>query len=68
MTFVEKLIYKTKRDPLVPIGMCCTVASLCTGIYAFHHKHKFLSIRMMKSRIIFQAMTVAAVVASQFRC
>jgi hypothetical protein len=68
MTFVEKLIYKTKKDPLVPIGLSCTVASLLTGIYAFHHKHTFQSLRMMKSRIIFQGMTVAAVGLSQFRC
>jgi hypothetical protein len=67
MTFVEKFISKTKRDPLVPIGLSCTVASLFTGIYAFHHKSKYLSIRMMKSRIIFQGMTVAAVGLSHFR-
>jgi len=63
--FFEKLFLKTKKDPLVPIGLFCTVTSFLTGITAFHNRQKMISLRMMKSRIIFQGITIGAVLLSR---
>jgi hypothetical protein len=59
--FIDKLLKKSYLDPLVPLGLCGTVSSLSVGIFAMFSRQRMLSLRMMKSRIIFQGLTVASV-------
>jgi fluoride ion exporter CrcB/FEX len=59
--FIDKLLKKSYLDPLVPLGLCGTVSSLSVGIFAMFFRQRMLSLRMMKSRIIFQGLTVASV-------
>ncbi|XP_075398108.1 HIG1 domain family member 2A, mitochondrial [Tenrec ecaudatus] len=59
--FKEKFLRKTRENPLVPIGCLGTAAALSYGLYCFHRGQSQRSQLMMRTRIIAQGFTVAAI-------
>ncbi|KAK4536382.1 hypothetical protein CDCA_CDCA08G2407 [Cyanidium caldarium] len=57
-------IDKFKKNPLVPVGALLTAAVLAGGLVAFHRGNRVWSQRMMRARIVAQAGTVCALLAS----
>ncbi|XP_004679302.2 PREDICTED: HIG1 domain family member 2A, mitochondrial [Condylura cristata] len=60
-TFKEKLIRKTRENPVVPIGCLGTAAALTYGLYCFHRGQSHRSQLMMRTRIAAQGLTIAAI-------
>ncbi|XP_037357300.1 HIG1 domain family member 2A, mitochondrial [Talpa occidentalis] len=60
-SFKEKLIRKTRENPVVPIGCLGTAAALAYGLYCFHRGQSHRSQLMMRTRIAAQGLTVAAI-------
>ncbi|XP_054010064.1 HIG1 domain family member 2A, mitochondrial-like [Hylaeus anthracinus] len=62
-TFTEKMVRKTKENPVVPLGAMATVAALTVGVYNFYHGNTKMSQYMMRARVGAQAFTIFAMVA-----
>ncbi|CAK9824865.1 HIG1 domain family member 2A, mitochondrial [Anthophora retusa] len=62
-TLGEKLMRKTKENPLVPIGTTATVAALSYGLWSFYHGNSQMSQYMMRARVGAQAFTIFSMVA-----
>ncbi|XP_003404940.1 HIG1 domain family member 2A, mitochondrial [Loxodonta africana] len=60
-SFKEKFLRKTCENPLVPLGCLGTAAALTYGLYCFHRGQSHRSQLMMRTRILAQGFTVAAV-------
>lgn len=58
--FIDKLIRKTKADPLVPIFSLVTLGCLISGMRAFHTGQTNKSQMMMRARVVAQGVTIAA--------
>ncbi|GFY37410.1 HIG1 domain family member 2A, mitochondrial [Trichonephila inaurata madagascariensis] len=56
----ERMINKIKSNPFVPIGMLATTAALSVGVYSMKTGNKKRSQLMMRTRILAQGFTVAA--------
>jgi len=59
-TYLEKLIRKTKSDPLVPFFSLVTLGCLISGMRAFHMGQTNKSQMMMRARVVAQGVTIAA--------
>ncbi|CAK9794558.1 HIG1 domain family member 2A, mitochondrial [Anthophora plagiata] len=62
-TLGEKLVRKTKENPLVPIGTTATVAALSYGLWSFYQGNSQMSQYMMRARVGAQAFTIFSMVA-----
>lgn len=62
-TLGEKLIRKTKENPLIPIGTTATVAALSYGLWSFYQGNSQMSQYMMRARVGAQAFTIFSMVA-----
>ncbi|XP_006873558.1 PREDICTED: HIG1 domain family member 2A-like [Chrysochloris asiatica] len=60
-TFKEKFLRKTRENPMVPLGCLGTVAALAYGLFCFHRGQSQRSQLMMRTRIVAQGFTVAAI-------
>ena len=61
--FVDKIVRKTKENPLVPIGTVATVAALIYGLWNLHRGNSQMQQYMMRARVGAQAFTILAMVA-----
>ena len=61
--FTDKIVRKTKENPLVPIGAAATVAALVYGLWNFHRGNSQMQQYMMRARVGAQAFTILAMVA-----
>eukprot|EP00953_Heterococcus_sp_UTEX-ZZ885_P023273 12800-Heterococcus_DN1.PRE.2 len=59
----ERLIWKSKKEPLVPIGCAVTVGFLLAGFRAFTGGNQKLSQHLMRGRVVAQGLTLAAIFA-----
>ena len=57
-TALDKLIRKSLKDPVVPIGVLVTTGVLIAGLRAFNRGDKQQSQRLMRYRILAQGLTV----------
>ncbi|XP_007954241.1 HIG1 domain family member 2A, mitochondrial [Orycteropus afer afer] len=60
-SFKEKFIRKTRENPMVPIGCLGTATALTYGLYCFHRGQSHRSQLMMRTRIVAQGFTIAAI-------
>lgn len=65
-TQIQKLKRKVRENPLVPIGMGCTVAALVLGIANFQRGHQRNQQIMMRARVLAQGGTVLALVTGLY--
>lgn len=63
-TFYDKIVRKTKEDPLVPVGIGITVLFLTMGFRSFYRGNKQQAQFMMRGRVVAQAFTVSAMALS----
>ncbi|XP_078033507.1 HIG1 domain family member 2A, mitochondrial [Augochlora pura] len=61
-TFTEKVVRKTKENPLVPIGTIATISALTFGIWNFYKGNTKMSQQMMRARVGAQAFTIFSMV------
>ena len=61
-TFYEKLVRKSKEEPLVPIGIGLTTLALVGGLTSFGMNKRHLYQRFMWSRIAAQGATVGILI------
>ncbi|XP_066274446.1 HIG1 domain family member 2A, mitochondrial-like [Branchiostoma lanceolatum] len=59
--FGEKFKRKTMENPFVPIGCGLTAAALIYGISTFSSGNRRRSQTMMRARVLFQGLTLAAI-------
>ena len=59
----DKMLRKINENPLVPIGCLATMGALTYGLYSFRTGNRKMSQLMMRTRIVAQGFTVAALVA-----
>ncbi|XP_076295072.1 HIG1 domain family member 2A, mitochondrial [Lasioglossum baleicum] len=62
-TFKEKLVRKTKENPMVPLGTIATVTALLVGLKSFYVGNTKMSQYMMRARVGAQAFTLLSIVA-----
>ncbi|XP_076651646.1 HIG1 domain family member 2A, mitochondrial [Halictus rubicundus] len=62
-TFREKLIRKTKENPLVPLGTVATLSALTIGLWHFYVGNTKMSQYMMRARVGAQGFTLLSIVA-----
>jgi hypothetical protein len=65
-SFYDKIVRKTKKDPLVPVGIGVTLVFLSLGFRSFLNGRKREAQLMMRGRVLAQAFTVAAMGVSAF--
>ncbi|CAG2170700.1 unnamed protein product, partial [Oppiella nova] len=58
--FVNKIVSKTKENPLVPIGICATTFCLTYGLIAMRRGDSRKQQLMMRGRVLAQGFTVMA--------
>jgi len=58
--FLARLWYKTKKDPLVPLGFLATAGILTAGVLSMGGKDKKRQQKLMRLRVGAQAFTIAA--------
>ncbi|NWW09234.1 HIG2A protein, partial [Oreocharis arfaki] len=58
--FGEKLLRKTRENPLVPLGCLCTVGILTYGLISFKKGNTRRSQLLMRARVVAQGFTFAA--------
>ncbi|XP_076678468.1 HIG1 domain family member 2A, mitochondrial [Andrena cerasifolii] len=61
--FADKIVRKTKENPLVPIGTAATVTALVYGLWNLHRGNSQMQQYMMRARVGAQAFTILAMVA-----
>jgi hypothetical protein len=59
-TFMQKFMRKSKKEPLVPIGVLATTAFLIAGLRSFHSGTKSQAQMFMRGRVLAQGFTVLA--------
>ena len=59
----DKLVRKTIKDPIVPIGVAVTTGVLLAGLLAFNRGDKARSQKLMRYRILAQGVTVVGMMA-----
>nr|XP_033322389.1 HIG1 domain family member 2A, mitochondrial [Megalopta genalis] len=57
-SFKEKVVRKTKENPLVPLGTIATISALTYGIWNFYKGNTKMSQYMMRARVSAQAFTL----------
>lgn len=65
-TFKEKLIRKTKENPMVPLGTVATLTALLIGLRSFYMGNIKMSQYMMRARVGAQAFTLFSIVAGLY--
>lgn len=65
-TQIQKLKRKVRENPLVPIGMACTVAALVLGIANFQRGNQRNQQLMMRARVAAQGGTILALVTGLY--
>ncbi|XP_060528633.1 HIG1 domain family member 2A, mitochondrial [Cylas formicarius] len=61
-TAAEKFRRKFSEEPFIPIGALATATALSVGLWSFRTGRRKLSQYMMRTRIVAQGFTVAALV------
>jgi len=65
-TFGGKLTRKFNSDPLVPVGVLCTVGFLTMGLRSFHQGNAMQAQKLMRGRVIAQGVTVFMMLAGAY--
>lgn len=65
-TFGDKFFRKTTENPLVPIGVAATIAVLVSGVWQMNKGNQAKSQRMMRLRVLFQGLTVFALIGGVY--
>ncbi|XP_074865772.1 HIG1 domain family member 2A, mitochondrial [Carettochelys insculpta] len=60
--FRAKFLRKIRENPLVPIGCLTTAGALTYGLICFHRGNTRQSQLMMRTRVVAQGFTIAALV------
>ncbi|CAG9760609.1 unnamed protein product [Ceutorhynchus assimilis] len=59
---LDKFMRKSKENPFVPIGAVATCGALFYGLWSLKKGEKRMSQYMMRTRVVAQGLTIAAVV------
>ncbi|EMD37015.1 hypothetical protein CERSUDRAFT_95287, partial [Gelatoporia subvermispora B] len=66
-TFGERMLRKSRQEPLIPVGMALTVFALTGAIVQSRRRNAASMNHWLRARIVAQGLTVAIVVAYAYR-